>query len=95
MKDAAAAALLWLLVVLSSGQSSADVPDITQQSFIDRCIKEHNRARSSVQPAARGMQEVVGRTVVTLATADITSVAVKWRFPSQLEACWLLLGKQK
>lgn len=59
MYGAAAAALLWSLAVLGAAQSSADVPDITGQSFIDACVEEHNRARSSVQPAASSMKDVV------------------------------------
>lgn len=68
MNGPAAAALLWSLLVLGSAPSSADVPDITQQSFIDGCVEEHNRARSSVQPAARGMKDMVGAVGHTLAT---------------------------
>lgn len=81
MKDATAAALLWSLVVFGSGQSSADVPDITQQSFIDDCVKEHNRARSSVQPAARAMKDVVGRTSRSADTSHL------WLFPSPFSSC--------
>lgn len=55
------AVLLSLLVVLGFAPSWADLLGISQQGFIDRCIKEHNKARSSVQPAATHMQDMVGR----------------------------------
>ncbi|XP_075867351.1 glioma pathogenesis-related protein 1 [Nelusetta ayraudi] len=58
MRGASAAALLWSLVVLGPAWGSASVPDITQQSFIDECVKEHNVARSSVRPGARGMKDM-------------------------------------
>lgn len=81
MRGASAAALLWSLVVLGSAGGSASVPDITQQSFIDECVKEHNVARSSVRPGARGMQDMVGR-----AAHSIPSVVVTLLFPRQFDA---------
>lgn len=75
MNSAAAAVSLWSLVVLGSAASWADVPDVTQQSFIDRCVKEHNRARSSVQPAATNMKDMVGRAGHSGRSTSLTSVA--------------------
>lgn len=47
--------LLWAWVILDSGVSSVSLPDITDGKFIEECVREHNRARSSVRPAASNM----------------------------------------
>ncbi|XP_068163325.1 glioma pathogenesis-related protein 1 [Antennarius striatus] len=47
--------LLWTWMILDSGVSSVSLPEITDVKFIDECVREHNRARSSVSPAASDM----------------------------------------
>ncbi|KAG7454686.1 hypothetical protein MATL_G00262390 [Megalops atlanticus] len=52
--------MLWLAVLMDSiirMQSAQEkpLPDITDQSFIDRCVKAHNVHRSSVNPSASNM----------------------------------------
>ncbi|XP_041820125.1 GLIPR1-like protein 1 [Chelmon rostratus] len=47
--------LLLAWSILDSGVGSALLPEITDGSFIDECVREHNRARSSVSPAASNM----------------------------------------
>ncbi|XP_072233669.1 GLIPR1-like protein 1 [Leuresthes tenuis] len=47
--------LLWVWVVLDLGFCSVSLPEITDKNFIDECVREHNRARSSVNPPASDM----------------------------------------
>lgn len=42
----------WILV----GVESVSLPEITDGNFIEECVKEHNRARSSVSPPATDMR---------------------------------------
>lgn len=53
--------LLWAWVI---GKSVAlvTIPEITDEAFIDECVRGHNRARSSVRPAASDMLHMVGFT---------------------------------
>ncbi|XP_036978076.1 GLIPR1-like protein 1 [Acanthopagrus latus] len=46
---------LWAWMILDSGVCSASLPEITDGNFIEECVREHNRARSSVSPAASNM----------------------------------------
>ncbi|KAM9327573.1 GLIPR1-like protein 1 [Pholidichthys leucotaenia] len=49
-------ALLWLwIIVLDWCVCLVSLPEITNQRFIDECVKEHNRARSNVNPPASNM----------------------------------------
>lgn len=92
MTGAFAAALLWSLVVLSSAGASAFMLDITEQSFIDKCVKEHNVARSSVWPVATGMKDMVGRAGHSAHTQSIPSVLVTMLFSSQFDTYVFLLA---
>uniref|UniRef100_UPI0037E846C5 GLIPR1-like protein 1 n=1 Tax=Semicossyphus pulcher TaxID=241346 RepID=UPI0037E846C5 len=47
--------LLWAWMILDSGLCSVSLPEITDWKFITECVKEHNRARSSVSPPASNM----------------------------------------
>ncbi|KAG8005766.1 GLIPR1-like protein 1 [Nibea albiflora] len=47
--------LLWVWIVLESEVCSDSLPGITDAKFIDDCVSEHNRARSSVNPPASDM----------------------------------------
>lgn len=47
--------LLWAWIILDLGVCSVSLPDITDRKFIEDCVKEHNRARSSVSPPASNM----------------------------------------
>uniref|UniRef100_A0A8D3CR68 4Fe-4S ferredoxin-type domain-containing protein n=2 Tax=Scophthalmus maximus TaxID=52904 RepID=A0A8D3CR68_SCOMX len=47
--------LLWTWILLDSGVTSVSLPEITDGGFIDECVREHNRARSSVNPPASNM----------------------------------------
>ncbi|KAK2858716.1 hypothetical protein Q5P01_003336 [Channa striata] len=47
--------LLWVCVMLESVLSSVTLPDITDAKFIEECVNEHNKARSSVDPPASNM----------------------------------------
>ncbi|KAM9334791.1 GLIPR1-like protein 1 [Symphorus nematophorus] len=47
--------LLWAWIILQAGVFSISMPEITDEKFIDECVREHNRARSSVSPAANDM----------------------------------------
>ncbi|XP_036376033.1 glioma pathogenesis-related protein 1b [Megalops cyprinoides] len=52
--------ILWLTVLMDSiilmqSAQEKQLPDITDQSFIDRCVKAHNDHRSRVNPAASDM----------------------------------------
>ncbi|XP_022604712.1 glioma pathogenesis-related protein 1 isoform X3 [Seriola dumerili] len=51
--------LLWAWIVLDSGVCSVVLPEITDGKFIDECVREHNRARSSVNPPASDMLHMV------------------------------------
>ena len=51
---------LWAWMILDSGVCSASLPEITDGNFIEECVREHNRARSSVSPAASNMLYMVG-----------------------------------
>lgn len=52
---------LWVCFILESGVFSVSLPEITDGKFIDECVKEHNRARSSVSPPASDMLYMVGK----------------------------------
>lgn len=54
--------LLWVWVIGKSVVSLVTIPEITDESFIDECVRGHNRARSSVRPAASDMLYMVGLT---------------------------------
>ncbi|XP_040886115.1 GLIPR1-like protein 1 [Toxotes jaculatrix] len=47
--------LLWAWIILDSGVCSVLMPEITDGKFIDECVREHNKARSSVSPPASNM----------------------------------------
>ncbi|KAM4523075.1 GLIPR1-like protein 1 [Fundulus diaphanus] len=47
--------LLWAVIVLDLGAFSVSLPQISDQEFIDECVREHNQARSAVLPAASDM----------------------------------------
>ncbi|XP_050933826.1 GLIPR1-like protein 1 isoform X2 [Lates calcarifer] len=47
--------LLWAWIILDSRVRSVLVPEITDGEFINECVREHNRARSSVSPPASNM----------------------------------------
>lgn len=51
--------MLWVWII---SKSVASLPGITEEGFIDECVREHNRARSSVTPAASDMLYMVGLT---------------------------------
>lgn len=54
---------LWAAwIMLDSAVISVSLPDITDKKFIDECVMEHNKARSSVTPAASDMLYMVSRT---------------------------------
>ncbi|KAK7878136.1 hypothetical protein WMY93_031217 [Mugilogobius chulae] len=48
--------VLWILLLGFSFGHCEDLPDITDRNFIELCVKEHNRARSRVQPPATDMR---------------------------------------
>ncbi|XP_029351263.1 GLIPR1-like protein 1 [Echeneis naucrates] len=47
--------ILWAWIILDSWVCSTDLPEIRNQKFIDECLREHNKARSSVNPPATDM----------------------------------------
>ncbi|XP_037616700.1 GLIPR1-like protein 1 [Sebastes umbrosus] len=47
--------LLWAWIILESGLCSDLLPEITDGKFIEECVREHNRARSAVDPPASDM----------------------------------------
>lgn len=53
--------LVVLIYSIAGVQSAADghLPDITNQTFIDACVKAHNRYRSGVNPAPSDMLYMV------------------------------------
>lgn len=53
---------LWAWVIMKTIASPAILPEITDKGFMDECVREHNRARSSVVPAASDMLYMVGLT---------------------------------
>ncbi|XP_070848598.1 glioma pathogenesis-related protein 1 [Chaetodon trifascialis] len=50
--------LLWAWIILDLGVCSVSLPEITDRTFIDECLEEHNRARSFVSPAASNMWQM-------------------------------------
>lgn len=54
--------LLWAWVISKSVVSLVTLPEITDEAFIDECVRGHNQARSSVAPAASDMLRMVGLT---------------------------------
>lgn len=65
---------------------SASLPEITDRKFIDECVSEHNRARSSVTPAASDMLYMVSRMGTDyLSNGLITSINSNcfWFLPIQ------------
>lgn len=61
----AAGTFLWAWVIAKSIASPVGLPEVSNQAFIDECVREHNRARSSVVPAASDMLYMVGLTGIT------------------------------
>lgn len=61
----AASTFLWACVIAESIASPVGLPEISKEAFIDECVREHNRARSSVVPAASDMLYMVGLTGIT------------------------------
>lgn len=53
---------LWAWVIMKSIASPVILPEISNEGFIEECVKEHNRARSFVMPAASDMLYMVGLT---------------------------------
>lgn len=53
---------LWAWVIMKTIASPAILPEITDEGFMDECVREHNQARSSVVPAASDMLYMVGLT---------------------------------
>lgn len=51
--------LLWAWIILDSGGYSVSLLEITDEKFIDECVKEHNWARSSVKPPSSDMLYMV------------------------------------
>ncbi|KAK2883300.1 GLIPR1-like protein 1 [Channa argus] len=47
--------LLWVWIILDSVAGSITLPEITDGKFIEECVNEHNKARSSVSPPASDM----------------------------------------
>lgn len=68
------AALLWAWIILDFAGCSVSLPEITDGKFIDECVREHNRARSSVRPAASNMLHMVGR----MGTSKSHYLSLKW-----------------
>lgn len=66
----AARTFLWAWLIASSMASPAALPQISNQAFIDECVREHNRARSSVVPAASDMLYMVGLPHLKSETAE-------------------------
>ncbi|XP_029017740.1 glioma pathogenesis-related protein 1 [Betta splendens] len=44
----------WIVLVIVRARANA-LPDITDEEFIGKCVREHNKARSSVSPPASDM----------------------------------------
>lgn len=61
----AARTFLWAWVIAKSIASPVGLPEISNEAFIDECVREHNRARSSVVPTASDMLYMVGLTRIT------------------------------
>lgn len=62
---------LWTLsLCLVASKSLPKVPSITDQSFIDACVKSHNEMRGKVDPPAANMKHMVrknsGRDLISL-----------------------------
>ncbi|KAI3366492.1 hypothetical protein L3Q82_000632 [Scortum barcoo] len=53
--DTVAVVSVYAWIILNSGACSGSLPEITDGKFIDDCVAEHNRARSSVSPPASNM----------------------------------------
>ena len=65
--------LLWVWVVLDLGVCSVSLPEISDKKFIDECVREHNRARSSVSPPASDMLYMVSEDGVLISLLVLTS----------------------
>ncbi|XP_074554786.1 glioma pathogenesis-related protein 1 [Halichoeres trimaculatus] len=63
--------LLLAWITLNSWVCSVTLPQITDRRFIDDCVQEHNRARSSVNPPASNMQHMTW-------DKDLAITARKW-----------------
>lgn len=53
-------ASLWVWIIVDAAAFSASLPEITDEKFIEECVRGHNRARSSVRPTAGDMLYMVG-----------------------------------
>lgn len=62
--------LLRAWIIATSAMSLVALPDIADEAFIDECVGGHNRARSSVMPAASDMLYMVGVTDITALTTN-------------------------
>lgn len=61
----AARIFLWAWAIAKSITSPVVLPEISDEAFIEECVREHNRARSSVVPAASDMLYMVGSVDIT------------------------------
>lgn len=61
----------WILTLFFSSVCGINLPDITDRSFVDICLQEHNKARSEVRPPATDM------TFMTW-DADLAVIARSW-----------------
>lgn len=52
--------LLWLWIGLDLSICSVSFPEISDRKFIEECVREHNLARSAVNPPASNMLYMVG-----------------------------------
>lgn len=60
----------WTWTVLDvAATSSVKLPQISDRAFIDECVTEHNKARTSVSPPASNMLYMVGDGDTRLNTA--------------------------
>lgn len=67
MRSMAAAALLWGWIMLNSAMCSVSASGASKE-LIDEIVREHNKARSSVKPAASDMKDMVGGMIPFLIT---------------------------
>lgn len=70
-------ASLWVWMIVDAAAFSASLPEITDEKFVEECVREHNRARSTVKPTARDMLYMVGQINISFTSCQMMSAKTK------------------
>lgn len=70
-------ASLCVWIIVDAAAFSASLPEITDEKFIEECVRGHNRARSSVRPTGGDMLYMVGWINISFTSNQMMSAKTK------------------